>query len=316
MPPQPKLESFISDDSSFYGDEDEISEMEDRAAEFDPIRYWRTSHSTNLAVIAYSQRLAAENRPSTECLDGATIIETEVTQRHPHDGREYCRQATESVASFINRLPPSTTKAADIGPWIFIANREAPRPVVPNIDRLIENGGRLLEDFEEDLAEIQNEPKSKSSAGKAAVTRKINSKRRKLETDLLQTARDNGLATGKWMLFPSAESLDETWAAVADATAKGTLGIEAKVATDPENGASSKPRLICVYTRDFWDKEDVRRVLLKLVDMGVVSKAKGSSARPIYYKCDVYTHLNIMSGNKWGLKPTLCSSTEVLANKL
>ncbi len=32
----------------------------------------------------------------------------------------------------------------------------------------------------------------------------------------------------------------------------------------------------------------------------------------IYYKADAYTYLDIMSKNEWGLKPSLCSSREML----
>ncbi|WEW59925.1 hypothetical protein PRK78_005407 [Emydomyces testavorans] len=308
------LDSFLSDESSFYGDEEQVSEMEDRAAEFDPMHYWRTSHATNLAVIAASQQAATEN--GTQHTDGAEIIETKSTCRHPHDGHADCYQRTESVASFLNRLPPSTTKASDLGPWIYIANRNFQSLVVPRVRRLVEEGRKLLEEFEEELSEIQEDNKDKSSsAAKSAVTRKINKKRRKLEADLLQVARDTGVITGKWMLFPSEDKLDEIWAAVAGATAKGALGVGAKVATKPDDEVLSRPRLICVYTKDFQDKEDIRRVLLKLVDLGLVSKGRGSSARSIYYKCDAYTHLDIKGGNPWGLKPSMYSSSDILASK-
>lgn len=62
----------------------------------------------------------------------------------------------------------------------------------------------------------------------------------------------------------------------------GDLGIAAKVA--PDEGDDRKPRLICVYTRDFTDLKDVSRVLNRLVDLGIVEK-KG---RPIYYKCGMF----------------------------
>jgi Domain of unknown function (DUF1917) len=37
--------------------------------------------------------------------------------------------------------------------------------------------------------------------------------------------------------------------------------------------------LVCVYTKDFIDKEDVKRVIVKLVELGLVSR------RPVSYKC-------------------------------
>jgi hypothetical protein len=66
---------------------------------------------------------------------------------------------------------------------------------------------------------------------------------------------------------------------VARATASNELGIAAKVA--PASYDNRQPRLICVYTKDFTDMNDVTRVLSKLQDIGLVSMR----GRPIYYKC-------------------------------
>jgi hypothetical protein len=76
--------------------------------------------------------------------------------------------------------------------------------------------------------------------------------------------------SGKWMLFPYTEDLDSTWATIRDATAAGTLGTAAKAATARENPLASTDtsKLICVYTRDHRDIEDVRRVLARLRDLG------------------------------------------------
>lgn len=92
---------------------------------------------------------------------------------------------------------------------------------------------------------------------------------------------------------------------VAEGTAAGTLGVDAKVAV---NDGSERARLICIYTVDFRDLEDVKRVLEKLVELGLVD-VKG---RPIYYKCDAYTHLDIEGQNPYGLRNSLWSSKEVL----
>lgn len=80
------------------------------------------------------------------------------------------------------------------------------------------------------------------------------------------------------MLFPSAEYVDSVWSTVARATAENELGTAAKVA--PDDGDVRKGRLICIYTADFSDMEDVTRVLHKLRDLGLVD-----GRRYIYYKC-------------------------------
>ena len=67
----------------------------------------------------------------------------------------------------------------------------------------------------------------------------------------------------------------------------GHLGVAAKVATD-DGEAGNKARLIAIYTRDYEDREDVKRVLKKLVELNLVRRGE----RPIYYKRDALTYLD------------------------
>jgi hypothetical protein len=88
----------------------------------------------------------------------------------------------------------------------------------------------------------------------------------------------------QWMIFCSTEEVNDLWGVIAHATANNELGIAAKVALFDE-GDDRKPRLLCIYTQDFNDVEDVARVAQKLRSLGVI-KAGGKS---IYYKCGTYT---------------------------
>lgn len=120
------------------------------------------------------------------------------------------------------------------------------------------------------------------------------------------------------MLFPSTAEVDEVWATVATGTFEGRLGCGAKVAVDDE--VEGKPeRLICIYTEDFSDLADVKRVLgemrvLGLVKDGSPGKWGGNNnggGRVVYYKCDAYTHLDIMSGNEYKIKASIYNSRDV-----
>lgn len=84
------------------------------------------------------------------------------------------------------------------------------------------------------------------------------------------------------MLFRKAEDIDQTWEVVARATANNELGIAAKVAPRPEEESNNErsERLICVYTKDFRDLEDVRRVARELKRLGLIPPR----GRPLYYK--------------------------------
>jgi hypothetical protein len=295
--------------------------LEDRVlSDYDVMHYWSTIHPRQHSVIAY--RRVGSSKPTEAAKPAEMVVETASTVEpaaapsrppHPHDGRPHCWQLAETVSEFLERLPPSTAKAKDIGPWIFVRN-----PLLPssdsdtNVAAFVAKGTNLLHRFENEKTTLESEH-AKTGKGRPAapLTLRINRLRHQLERDIFAAARETGVITGKWMVFPTADRVDEFWAAVAGATVKGELGIEAKVATD-EPTKKDSARLIAVYTRDYEDKDDVRRVLRKLLDLGLVK----ADQRPIYYKCDALTYLEINSGNPYGLKASRYSSKDVLAGKM
>jgi hypothetical protein len=99
--------------------------------------------------------------------------------------------------------------------------------------------------------------------------------------------------------------VNEVWRRVCEGVDANRLGTAAKVSTSCLPGGSA--RVVCVYTKDFTDVEDVRRVLLALVDMGLVQVGG------IRYKCDAYTYLGIYGQNEYGLSAGIYSSNEMLA---
>ena len=84
------------------------------------------------------------------------------------------------------------------------------------------------------------------------------------------------------------ENVNAVWESVAIGTASGQLGIGAKVGSDEGKGRRIA-RVCCVYTADFADEGDVRRVLEGLVERGLVGRryngAGEGGERGIYYKC-------------------------------
>lgn len=83
------------------------------------------------------------------------------------------------------------------------------------------------------------------------------------------------------MLFIPTDAVNAVWSVVANATSNNELGIAAKVAPFNPSSDPRVPRLICIYTKDFTNVEDVTRVVSKMRDLGLVDM-KG---RAIYYKC-------------------------------
>jgi hypothetical protein len=104
------------------------------------------------------------------------------------------------------------------------------------------------------------------------------------------------------LLFVPPEHVPKAWKLVAHAVAEGRLGISAKIATDGEG-----VRLICIYTADFSDRDDVARVLQEIAAMDLLPQ---DSKWGIYYKIDAYTHLGIESNNEYGLRASLYGSKD------
>ena len=216
------------------------------------------------------------------------------------------RHLSETVPEFLARLPPRSTPVSQHGPWIYIASphyRDV--PTSEDLAGFRQIGHRLLDEYTEKKERIED---SMARKAKSTIERKLTPDRKKLEADIRNIARDKGIKSGKWMLFVSVDKVNEIWGLVANAVAEGELGHAAKVGVDDGSG-DKKARLICIYTQDCADQEDVKRVLHRLDGLGLVSIG---NPRGIYYKADCYTHLDIMSGNAWGLKPTMYSSADLM----
>jgi hypothetical protein len=82
------------------------------------------------------------------------------------------------------------------------------------------------------------------------------------------------IKSGKWLVFVAPKNVDEVWAKIKKATEEGKLGNDAKVATAKPNPLAGKSRakVICVYTYDWTDEKDVKRIREELRKLGVVNK--------------------------------------------
>jgi hypothetical protein len=215
----------------------------------------------------------------------------------------------ETILEFLRRLPVADPDTARVGPWLWVRCAKVLQEWGPShdLEAFFETAGPLLEGLSEQrkILEQQNPGKAVGT-----ITRKIGPYRDQLEIDLLNAATRHFLTSGKWMLFPMSDDLPLVWRLVAEATAAGKLGPCSKVGTwEPDH--VTKPTVICIYTKDFSDLTDVKRVLNNLNDLDIVNRAMR-----INYKCDAYTHLGIMSDNSYKLRASLYSSDEVRDNKV
>ncbi len=82
--------------------------------------------------------------------------------------------------------------------------------------------------------------------------------------------------SGKWLLPLRPERLDEIWPSVKQATEQGKLGQSSMAATAKPNPRASRSgeKMVCVFTYDWTDAEDARRVRQALRDLGITKKLR------------------------------------------
>jgi len=105
--------------------------------------------------------------------------------------------------------------------------------------------------------------------------------------ELDEQAALKGDLVGKWLIFVERPKVDEAWEKISQAVIGGTLGIAAKVSTLAQGRHT---HVICVYTYNYLDRSDVRRVRDRLKELGFVDR--------LYYKPDFYTRSGIYHGTK------------------
>ncbi|RYP92552.1 hypothetical protein DL770_001310 [Monosporascus sp. CRB-9-2] len=292
-------------------------------------------------VPTYTEPDAASN--SSNSMYTTSAAATPTTRLHnPYAGVRYARQLDETIEAFLARLPPASTPATAALPWIYIYNplRSGRRPSQNgNRDRShvvvrgaedeapLERGADLRTFCEGGMERLHLatqfiEQCRGSGMARAFVARECRKAGADAAREVLDLAHALRVRCGKWMLFPSVKDVNKTWEIVARATANNELGIAAKVAPRPEDeddhndddgkgDGADKARLICVYTADFRDMEDVRRVARKLKQLGLVPRR----GRGLFYKpgrADAYSYLGIASGNPWGIKPSIYDLASVL----
>ncbi|KAI6914582.1 hypothetical protein KC334_g576 [Hortaea werneckii] len=224
------------------------------------------------------------------------------------------QSGAEDILTFLRRLPVEDPLTNRVGPWLWIRDpgrvrKELEVQKKTDLTSFARGANALLEAFKSQETQIKSTMQDKAQA---TITKKLKPYREQLEDDLVKLAVDSGITSGKWMLFPSPDDLPRTWRLVAEATAADKLGPATKVAThDP---SSTKPeRVICVYTFDFTDIKDVRRVLNELAELGLCGPR---DQRGIFYKADAWTYMDFKSDNPYKIKASFFSSRAMLKGEM
>ncbi len=110
----------------------------------------------------------------------------------------------------------------------------------------------------------------------------------------------NRFRVGKWLIRVTCQQVDYCWGVVRQATQEGSLGIGAKVSTDwgnsndPAEPGGWNGHVICVYTSNLEDKQDVLRVARRLQEIDAIR------TQQISYKPDVLTYAGYYAHNAPG----------------
>ncbi|CAO2652229.1 Nn.00g005120.m01.CDS01 [Neocucurbitaria sp. VM-36] len=342
-------DGWFSDESSFYGDDDEQEHRSKLCDDFNSKSFWSTNHKDLNAALAAAraqrhspvfngETILSMREPSLDRLPTATDKpfafsgldrkameqqrllrlgkrkrdttpepQTKVELFNPRQGQSDSWQLGESVDDFVKRLHPLSTSALTYH-WIWVENphREAgDKSAYPRVDDFTSRGLDLLDQSIQNRQTIQ----AKGSQGaRGTLTKLLNVESKSLQQRIADLAAENHVLSGKWMLFPKSVDVTCIWKIVVKGVIDDRLGSAAKVATDD----GSEERLICVYTRNFQDVNDVLRVLHELEAMGLLS-----TERPIYYKPDAYTYLDLRSATatQYGLQASLYNSRTMLASQ-
>ncbi|KAK4140098.1 uncharacterized protein C8A04DRAFT_15242 [Dichotomopilus funicola] len=295
----------MDSDSDFYGDEETVSALKDRVNDFDVVGWW---HRQNNMTDNYPKP-SIKREQQTQQTISAPVNNTRIKPLYdPHQGAPGARRPSETIPDFLSRLPPSTSDWEPGFDWIWIANPYHPppelEPALAQFRHAAEERLGLFAEFEKMATLTAGRDTGVTVKALAALRQDVAKERRETVSDLRELADACNVVTGKWMLFPPPGEVDAVWACVAAATAEGELGTAAKVET---RSRADKERLVCVYTKDCREKEDVARVLIQMRELGLVKPG----GKQIYYKSDAWTELGIYGGNKWGIGASMYSSNEI-----
>ena len=197
--------------------------------------------------------------------------------------------SVELLSDWLHAVRPSRVRASC---WVAVDNQE---PKSPGFGEQRWNGPFDRNAYLPALAKIEAIING-GNVPKAAKQECVGS--------LLETAQQQGLTCGKWMVRVMPGVADAVWADVARATVEGKLGCSAKVAgTLNEVDAG----VLLAYVRDFGNRAELKRVLVAFREL-----IKKHSLKVTGFKPDVFTHLGINGGNAWRLPPTVYSVEEAL----
>jgi hypothetical protein len=203
--------------------------------------------------------------------------------------------STHPIEEWCNIVKPSSITSEQGCIWLSVDN-----PLHENTEQSINTEINLAQACEKIQTDIL----------KPLLQLKIKRKKIKEQAhhDILEHARNIKYTTGKWCLFCSKYSLDESWKRLAEATYNNELGISIKVPAAapslPSTSSSSfnSDTLISIYLSSFDDEEKINKCLLRLLE---IKKQYDLTYRVSGFKPDIFSALQLNSTNEYKVPVTM-----------
>lgn len=324
------------------GDEEEVASLESRVQHFDLQAYWRHIDHNDTVHPGYKSQSSSSPSSSAARTPAAAPPKLHNPYEGQVSAKQLSETMAAFLARLP---PATTDVTPDVpwiyvaNPFIpregGTAGEEAPAESGAQLLTFIEGGGERLGLFGDFLRTV-DEKKRGGGRVSNAMSRQVTTERKGCVNDVLMLARVMKVRTGKvsksltppprllslltsrscwetlaltvgnrqWMLFVGPAFVNAVWERVAQATVKNELGIAAKVAPREERG-SSKERLVCIYTYDFRDKDDIARVLHRLRQLELVRDR--ATGKPIYYKAGERPALSFLLVSSNPCAPVACN---------
>ena len=167
------------------------------------------AESTNVNILQLVREWQKQQQISPAAAMKPVLPESKEEEQelyNPYETKFGARKLAETIPEFIKRMPPLTSLGD--GAWIWIAN---PTPkgkgngpkgenTTFNLERFEELGRELTQQFDSDRVMIE-----KQNVGKvqSTITRKLGPHRDKLKEDILDTAIEYGVTSGKARSLPT-----------------------------------------------------------------------------------------------------------------
>ncbi|KAG8903649.1 hypothetical protein FRB99_002887 [Tulasnella sp. 403] len=118
-----------------------------------------------------------------------------------------------------------------------------------------------------------------------------------------------GFTYGKWLCYAKNDTVDSLWNKISTSIVDGPLAVTtaqlAKVSTTKASDEQSQ-HVICLYLPNIFDKDEAKKVLQILI--------KEHGITPTGAKPDLYTHINLDSKHKSGIRSTVWQPRELLSD--